>query len=63
MRLRADMRRVKARALEALQPAGVTIHCQGIVTLPDTAHELGIATKHACTYRGSRGHSKPVCQR
>jgi len=38
--------------------AGVTVGCQGIVTLPDTTHDLGIAAKPAriYTYRGSRGH-------
>ena len=41
----------------ARSAAGVAIGCQGIVTLPDTAHELGIATKSAriYTYRGLRG--------
>jgi hypothetical protein len=53
-RLRVDMRRVKMRALEALQ---VTVGCKGIVTLPNTAHELGITTKPAriFTYGGSHG--------
>jgi hypothetical protein len=38
--------------------AGVTVDCQGVETLPDTVHKLGIATKPArtYTYRGSRGH-------
>ena len=38
--------------------AGVTVGCQGIVTLPDIAHELGITAKPAriYTYRGPRGN-------
>ena len=41
--------------------AGVTVGCQGIITLPDSVHELGIATKpaHIYTYGDSRA---PVSQ-
>ena len=30
--------------------AGVAVGCQSTLTLPDTAHELGIAAKPACVY-------------
>jgi hypothetical protein len=30
--------------------AGIVVGCQGIVTLPDTAHELGVATKPVRVY-------------
>jgi hypothetical protein len=44
----------------AIVAAGVTVGCQGIVTLSDTKHELGIATKPAHLYTVCRGSRGPV---
>ena len=62
-RLRADMRRDLEGERVCDRRAGVTVGCQGIVTLPGAVHELGIATKPARTYMYRVVISKPVCQK
>jgi hypothetical protein len=53
-RLRADG--YEGKDVCARCAADVTVGCQGIVTLPDTAHELDIATKPARIYTYGGDH-------